>query len=280
MAYAINEQIMQQVRKHYYAACKIYPQENIIGVFARGSMNYGVEYEYSDVDTRCIVVPTLQDIISNTPILNYTHYLPKQEHLEFRDIRIYIKNLIAQYLPDLEILFTPYCIINPQYKMLWQNLQQQKENIARINENQLITNILVDLVKDKNLAQSRRPSVLFVLNHVGYDPKQLYHILRLSEFGKRYMNNNETYESCLKTKCPEQLLYIKRMQQPILSKEEGLKLIEITVQEFKELVTTFKTKNQNVQTDKQQNTIKFLKQIQEQFIILSLSQQLQEYQKQ
>ena len=56
---------------------------------------------------------------------------------------------------------------------------------------------------------SSRPSAQELIDWLGYEPKQLYHIMRLSEFGKNYMNNID-YEQCLKAQNKEELINIKK----------------------------------------------------------------------
>jgi hypothetical protein len=48
---------MEQVKRHYDEACKLLPEDRIVGVFLQGSQNYGLDYEGSDIDTKCIVLP-------------------------------------------------------------------------------------------------------------------------------------------------------------------------------------------------------------------------------
>ena len=39
-----------------------YAEDQIIGVFLYGSQNYGLATENSDVDTKVIIIPTLEDL--------------------------------------------------------------------------------------------------------------------------------------------------------------------------------------------------------------------------
>ena len=53
-----DEWIMAKVQEHYDEALKYFPEDRIVGIFAQGSPNYGLDYEDSDVDTKLIVLPT------------------------------------------------------------------------------------------------------------------------------------------------------------------------------------------------------------------------------
>lgn len=37
----------------------------VLGVFLQGSQNYGLAYEGSDIDTKCIVLPSFEDFCLN-----------------------------------------------------------------------------------------------------------------------------------------------------------------------------------------------------------------------
>ena len=64
-----DEWIMEQLNRHYQEALTLFPEDRIVGVFLQGSQNYGLDYEGSDIDTKCIVLPTLEDLIFNRFVL-------------------------------------------------------------------------------------------------------------------------------------------------------------------------------------------------------------------
>ena len=70
MNYHSDKWIMDKIQEHYQEALKLYPADRIIGIFCQGSQNYGLDYEGSDIDTKCFLVPTLEDIIFNIEILS------------------------------------------------------------------------------------------------------------------------------------------------------------------------------------------------------------------
>ena len=79
-----DEWIMKQVERHYQEALTLFPADRIVGVFLQGSQNYGLDYEGSDIDTKCIVLPTLEDLIFNRKPVSTTHVLPNEEHLDLK----------------------------------------------------------------------------------------------------------------------------------------------------------------------------------------------------
>ena len=85
-----EEKIMKRMREHYEHALTLYEESRIVGLFLQGSQNYGLDYEGSDIDTKLIITPTIEDIIFNRKPVSTTHILENEEHLDAKDIRLYI----------------------------------------------------------------------------------------------------------------------------------------------------------------------------------------------
>ena len=83
-------------------------------------MNHGLDCENSDVDSKCVITPSIKDIVLNLPIRNTPYFIDNHECVEIIDIRIFIDLLIKHSLTRIEALFTPYYIVNPIYQHLWQ----------------------------------------------------------------------------------------------------------------------------------------------------------------
>ena len=56
---------MTRVREHYEVAKTLIPEDRIVGVFLYGSQNYNMDGPNSDVDTKCLVVPSFEEIAFN-----------------------------------------------------------------------------------------------------------------------------------------------------------------------------------------------------------------------
>ena len=119
MNFHSDEWIMSGVRKHYEEAKQYFDESRIVGIFYQGSANYGLDYEGSDIDTKLIIVPSLEDIVLNKQPVSTTHVRENNEHIDFKDIRLYMDTFMKQNLNFLEILFTSYKIINPIYEKFW-----------------------------------------------------------------------------------------------------------------------------------------------------------------
>ena len=134
--------VMQAIQEHYQELLRqgIAP-ESILGVFCYGSQNYNFHDEYSDVDTKAIVIPTIAELCFKQPISREIHF-ENGEHCEVKDIREIVKMFCKQNLNFLEILFTPYHYINPDYKMFWDvYFTKRNERIAHYSQKQTIMSI-------------------------------------------------------------------------------------------------------------------------------------------
>lgn len=191
-----HDMIMKRVQEHYDEALQYFPEEQIVGCFLQGSQNYGLDYEGSDVDTKLIVVPSFRDICLNKKPVSTTHIRANDEHTDWKDIRLYVEHFRKQNLNFLEILFTPYCIINPMYKEEWDRLVAAREFIARMNPYRAVKSMKGIALEKFHAMEHRYPSKADIVDKYGYDGKQTSHQLRVWDYLRRYIAG-EDYESCL-----------------------------------------------------------------------------------
>lgn len=208
MNYHTDDYIMERLREHYAEALHYFDEAHIVGIFLQGSQNYQLETENSDIDTKLIVLPTLEDIIFNKTPSSTTHVRENNEHIDFKDIRLMFQTFRKQNINFIEVLFTKYKIINPRYAKFFNKLIDNREKIAHYN-----TYIAVKAMKGMALEKFHAmehlyPTKIEVINKYGYDPKQLHHLVRFEEFMLRYLNG-EHYEDCLTSNQSELLLDIK-----------------------------------------------------------------------
>ena len=210
MNFHSDEWIMEQVKRHYDEACKLFPEDRIVGVFLQGSQNYGLDYEGSDIDTKCIVLPTLDDLIFNRKPVSTTHVLPNEEHLDLKDVRLYFQTFRKQNLNFMEILFTKYKIVNPLYEPYWNRLIENNEQIAHYNPVGSVKTMKGIAMEKYHAMEHRYPSKVDIIDKYHYDGKQLHHLLRVREYLIRYING-EPYKDCLVTNCGEYLKLVKTL---------------------------------------------------------------------
>lgn len=188
--------VMDRVKEHYNEALTYFPEDRIVGIFLQGSQNYGLATPHSDVDTKLIVTPTFKDIAMNRKPVSTTHIRANEEHIDFKDIRLYIQTFRKQNLNFLEILYTDFAIVNPIYEKQWNRLVESREAITHFNPYRSVQSMKGIALEKYHAMEHEYPSKVEVLKKYGYDPKQLHHLVRVEDYLGRYING-ESYESCL-----------------------------------------------------------------------------------
>lgn len=221
-----DEWIMNKIQEHYQEALKLYPADRIIGIFCQGSQNYGLDYEGSDIDTKCFLVPTLEDIIFNKKPISTTHIRANEEHIDFKDIRLFLTTVRKQNLNFMEILFTKYKIVNSTYEPMWNRLIENNEQIARYNPVGAVKTMKGIALEKYHAMEHKYPSKIELIDKWGYDGKQLSHLIRVDEYLARYIAG-EPYADCLITKKADLLIATKNMANPKFTLEEARTIAEL-----------------------------------------------------
>ena len=174
-----------------------------------GSQNYSLDYEGSDVDTKAIVVPSFEELIFNSKQTSVEIELPNGEHCDVKDIRLMFNNFKKQNINFIEVLFTPFFVVDEEMAEEMYYLRAMGEEIARYSP-KIALNCMAGMARSKYEAMEQEtPGKLEVLDKYGYDPKQLHHIVRLREFMERYISG-ESFQNCLISGHKEYLLKIKK----------------------------------------------------------------------
>lgn len=209
MNFHSDEWIMKELSEHLNEALGYFTKDEIVGIFLQGSQNYGLDYEDSDIDTKLIIAPSFYKVAMNKQPTSTTHFRANDEHIDFKDVRLYMQTFRKQNLNFLEILFTPYCFINDDYYDEWKRLVENREIIAHMNPYQAVKS-MQGIAKEKYHAMCHKyPKRMHMIEEFGYDPKQLHHLLRVQEYLKRYIEG-ESYEECLQPRDSEYLIAVKK----------------------------------------------------------------------
>lgn len=215
MNFHSDKWIMERVMEHLQEAETLVPTKHIVGIFYQGSGNYGLDYEGSDVDTKCIVTPTFKDIALARKPMSTTYVLMNDEHIDMKDIRLYVQTFRKQNLNFLEILYTPYCWF-PNYSFFeqWNRLIEHREEITHYDPVRSVKSMM-GIASEKYFAMEHHyPARMAWIEKYGYDPKQLHHLLRVSEYLDRYLAG-EPYGDCLLTKQADYLQEVKLGLHPL-----------------------------------------------------------------
>lgn len=261
----------KQFIEHVQEANLNYP-ETMIYLAAQGSMNYNLEYEESDMDTKAILVPTLDELVHNYKPISYTHVRKNEEHIDFKDIRLMFDCFRKQNINFIEILFTDYFWINDLYKDEIQALRDSAEAIARMDTYQAVKCMKGMAYEKYHALEHPYPAKAQIIAEHGYDGKQLSHLVRIEEFLKKYLNG-ELYKNCLKSRQRDWLIYLKQHK---LSLEEARKLAGETLLTIDALADEFCTFNSSREAYKNQKTFELLDEIQYNIIRKALVNELQQ----
>lgn len=189
--------VRKRMEEHFEEAKTLFPEDRIVGLFLQGSQNYGLELPTSDVDTKLIVVPTFDDIALARKPVSTTHVRANDEHIDLKDIRLYIETFRKQNLNFLEILFTDYFIVNPLYAEQWARLVEHREEIARMNVYRAVKSMKGIAMEKFHAMEHPYPTKLDLIEKYGFDGKQVHHLIRVDDYLTRYIAG-EPYKDCLK----------------------------------------------------------------------------------
>lgn len=224
-----KEIIMARLKEQFRIA-EEYDYETV-GIFLQGSQNYNLDTEESDIDSKVIVVPKFDDFLLNKKPVSHTHIMENDEHVDFKDIRLMFNCFKKQNINFIEILFTDYYILNPEYEQYWLHLRDFAENIAIYDVARSLSGILGMAYEKKKALTHPYPTTAWKIEKYGYDPKQLHHILRLREFIERYVSG-EPYAQCLQSEMREDLTEVK---QGMYTLEEAIKYATANVEAIKKI---------------------------------------------
>ena len=104
-------EVQKRVDEHYVEALKYFDKDHIVGIFLQGSQNYGLEVPNSDVDTKLIVTPTFEEIARNARPHSTTHIRENDEHIDFKDVRLYMETFKKQNLNFYLACITRFFVI-------------------------------------------------------------------------------------------------------------------------------------------------------------------------
>lgn len=233
---------------------------NILFIALEGSQNYGLDTMTSDVDTKLIVLPTLDDVIYGRKLVSSTACRENDEHTNYSDIRFFFPTLKRQNVNFVETLFSPWILVNREYENEITPLFENRELIARYDEVKSVKTIS-GIAKDRYKAiQNLNSQRANIIRTYGYDGKAISHLVRLDEFLNMYIKGF-SYSTCLHCPIPD---YVKDFKANTFPKEFALKIanaryetIQLTVDRYVEThKETINPKVDEILDEVQKNIIK------------------------
>lgn len=265
-----EEKIWAGLNAHWEDALKHFPENQIVGLFLQGSQNYGLDTEDSDIDTKLIVTPSLRSLAMNDKPVSRTFVRDNEEHMDEKDVRLYIETFRKGNMNFLEILFTDYYIINPLYVDDWNILVSNREAIARMNPYRVMQ-AMFGMCGEKNHAlQHRYPAKQHIIDEFGYDGKQLAHQERVRHAMMKYAAG-DSYWSCIHE--PFEPYYQKMLKRHGLRVEEAVAMSDWSLEEARKIRNNF---CDVVPNQENEVTLNLLKDVQYKIIEKSIREEVYE----
>lgn len=175
--------VMARVEKHYACAIEHYGKEAVLGVFLYGSWNYNTNTPDSDVDTKCILIPSVYNLALHPLEVKHLHI--DDEVCECMSIMHMVNNWKKQNINFLEIMFTDYCIINPLYKADWEDgfPFADREKVARYDLRQAIRSMV--------------HQAIHTIKQDPNDPKKIMNGVRIVRTLEKVLDTKESYRDCI-----------------------------------------------------------------------------------
>ena len=230
--------IMDRLWEHNEA---VYPEINDYFVLAlQGSQNYGIADKESDIDSKMLTIPSFKSLVYNSKPQNKVHIMDNDEHCDLKDIREYFKIIRKSNINFVEILFTPYYIVNADYVDEWNYLRDNNEKIARLNPVRALK-CMAGMAKEKRHALCHEyPSRMEYIKKYGFDPKQLSHLIRIKLFVRAYTKETP-YKDCiyLPDKSMREFLLAVKRNSCHWSIERAIHIADKTLNNIQEIVDDF-----------------------------------------
>ena len=209
-------------------------------IAVNGSYNYNMDTPQSDIDSKLLVIPSLEQLVSGKS-LNYLHCMSdNDEHVEVKDIRHYFATMLKQNINFVETLYAQVWIVNPVYMRLFHYLFEMRDVISGCNPIATIHCIQGTAhQKYKQMLQSS-PARAAEIESYGFDRKSLHHLVRCVFFGEYYMEGT-SYQECLQN---NDVPNIRRMimnlkTTTVLNKEWAINIAEDMLDGFDEKVDSY-----------------------------------------
>lgn len=162
-----------------------------------GSHNYNLDVnndEYqSDIDTKVIILPTLEELVHNTKPVSTTIEISTGQ-CDIKDIRAFVPTLLKANIQFLEILMARSSWINPLYKQDFMWFVDNIESLIKESKNELLKSIKGMCYEKEKALCHPYPTIKWKIDKWGYDGKQLHHIMRLKDFIDNYFYDDRTFK--------------------------------------------------------------------------------------
>ena len=256
--YNTKEEIKSRLSEHYQFVKERVDGE-MVAVFLQGSQNYidDMFHESSDVDSRAIFLPDKKSLFLGQDLSKPDAVLPNKELIGRFDVRKYLSSLKRPGINNYESLFTEYRVVNPKYKKFYEDLQEIRESVVRIDEKGFLMSLMGIGGRDYKVLEKSHGGQEFDIENFGYSRKRLANILRFNKTAKAYIEN-KPFKECLQAMDQEEIYEIRRThyysvpdkhQIPYYSHERALELAQAAHEETTKLAKEFQAKRRDTVTE-------------------------------
>jgi predicted nucleotidyltransferase len=217
----------------------------VIYVALYGSQNYGMDTPHSDHDFKAVVAPKLYDIaLGKQPVSKCVEF--GDGLVDIKDVRCMVDNWKKQNVNFLELLFTKWFYLNPEFEdFMW--FRENANAIAHADEGRAI-NAMLGMMREKQHALCKDyPAQLKDIEAHGYSAKQLCHIIRLNDLMKDYFL--EDFGTILRPMEARRVYMMKvKTYEQLFTPEQAQAVADALVRTNEEVRESYKDKVAPIQT--------------------------------
>lgn len=163
-----------------------------------GSQNYGLDNANSDVDTKSIIVPDLNDWAwGDIDKYNTTIVMPDGSHAETKTLVDMCKQYIKSNINFIETLYTPYIDIAPCWEWLYNAFLDVRDKVSRHNLYKMAQTWLGYERQSLERAFNNTSESLGYRSDCGYNPKALMSAFRVKESFIRFFQFNQPFDEAI-----------------------------------------------------------------------------------
>ena len=207
------------VLSHLVESRQHFKDNQIVFIGLQGSQNYHLNTPTSDIDTKLILAPSLNDLIFNRKAVSTTHVLSNNEHVDWKDIRLMFETFKKQNLNFVEILYSPWIIINETYWDEIKPLFEDRDLVGFYCKTKAVQTMKGIALNKYDALKKNTPSHQAELEKFGYSPKELHHLIRITDFMAKYITG-ASYKECMIPNDTKSLIWVKQGGIPVEEAQE------------------------------------------------------------
>ena len=235
MNFHTDKWIIDKLTNHYEYAVGHLTDYKVIGVFLHGSQNYGLDFETSDVDSICLVMPSKEDILKvKEPMSKELTIEESNEKIVVWEIRKFINFLEKGGFNQLEVLYTDYYVLAPDYFGLWEFIRRHKEYIAYLNKYRTANSFLGMI--NRCVKEIKKDNTNYI--------KEYMRVAFFAQCLISYLVNTD-FEKILRPCNSNELKFIRSKPEITFPRTSAIELSERELVHCKELINTYKESNNN-----------------------------------